>query len=726
MTFQEMFGLAIWLGSGREDPAEMLILRGKFTVKGVRKAVLRVLGLGYFHCYVNGTRVGNDLFLPLNTDFEPRANCPVGEALSGHRIYVPEYDVTDLLGDGVNTIAIHFGGGWYTANHQWSEQFGMPKAIWRIFGEQDEGTFDIGSSERDRIGKSYVYEYNVTTCEKHDYRICTDDVLTPAYDDGAWEQAAVAVAPQTEYLFTDCPTDRVCQVITPVYNVQSGVYDCGVNTTGYPVLILHGQSGDEVKVTFSEELSADGTLDARFGHWQQLHYVCDGRAVTVRPLFTWFGFRYFSVQGKAEVQGVEVVHASVAQNADFKSDHDTLNWIHDTFVNTQLTNMHGGIPSDCPHIERRGYTGDGQLICHAAMNLLDAKRFYRKWIEDIRDCQDTLTGHVQYTAPYYHSGGGPGGWGSAIVTVPYEYYMQYGEIDVLSACYPQMLRYFDYLDAHSDRNLIVSDKEGDWCLGDWCPPIQVILPTPFVNNYFYVKSLARCIGIASLIGKQDDISMLEGRMQKAKQAMTTAYYNPADGNFIGNVQGANAFAVDIGIGDARTYQNLVNHYRAMSDFDTGIFGTDIVTRVLFEHGDGDVAVRLLTGKGVHSFAEMQKRGATTLGEYWPDSLEDRSHNHPMFGAVVGYFYDYLLGIRQLSAGYEKVVISPVIVPEINVLSGYRTLPGGKVAVSYQKTQDHIDFTIEIPKGLDATFVYGSEQIKLDCGTHRLHFDLPKQ
>ena len=84
--------------------------------------------------------------------------------------------------------------------------------------------------------------------------------------------------------------------------------------------------------------------------------------------------------------------------------------------------MHTGIPSDCPHIERRGYTGDGQLVCRAAMDVLDAKDFYRKWIEDIADCQDRLTGHVQYTAPYIRSGGGPGGWGGAACIVPWRYY----------------------------------------------------------------------------------------------------------------------------------------------------------------------------------------------------------------------------------------------------------------------------------------------------------------
>jgi alpha-L-rhamnosidase len=76
--------------------------------------------------------------------------------------------------------------------------------------------------------------------------------------------------------------------------------------------------------------------------------------------------------------------------------------------------MHMGIPSDCPHCEKRGYTGDGQLTCESALLMLDSASFYRKWMDDIADCQEPTTGHVHNTAPYVSwSGGGPGGWGWA-------------------------------------------------------------------------------------------------------------------------------------------------------------------------------------------------------------------------------------------------------------------------------------------------------------------------
>lgn len=724
MKQQEVFSSAKWLGTKDYSNGKLFIIRSRFTVDKVKNATLRVIGLGFFHCYVNGKRVGNDLFLPLSTDFEERENFPVNEVISGHRIYVPEYDITSMLNDGENVIAVHFGGGWYTCEDE--VKYGDAKAIWRVFGEDANGGFDFVSSENDKISASFVKEYNFTEYEVHDVTDKNVNAHTVDFNDEDWGNA-VAVRPlDTEYLFTECPSDRVCNTLTAVKLkecAEYSLYDCGKNISGYPVLKLNGNKGEKVRVVFSEELETNGNLNLKFNQDQWIEFICDGTERFVCPLFTWFAFRYFAVYGNAESEKVEVVHTDVKVTSSFVSDNELLNWIHDTYINTQLTNMHAGIPSDCPHLERRGYTGDGQLACHAAMNILDAESFYRKWINDIRDCQDALTGHVQYTAPYTHSGGGPGGWGGAIVEVPYQFYKHYGDTSVLEECYPNMLRYFEYLEAHSQANLVVSDKEGEWCLGDWCTPVSIVLPAPFVNNYFYIKSLGRCIEIAKIIGKNEDIPEFEKRIKERKAAVIAAYFNKWDGNFLGGQQGANAFAVDIGIGDERTYKNTVADYKKLGGYDTGIFGTDILTRVLFENGDGQLAADLILSESVHSFAEMKRRGATTLWEYWPESLRDRSHNHPMFGAVTAYIYDYLLGIRAKngSAAYSEIIISPVIVDGINRVEGHRTFKTGKVSVSYKKTENSIEFEIEIPENQSAEFVFDGKTHMLSVGINKFIF-----
>lgn len=369
-----------------------------------------------------------------------------------------------------------------------------------------------------------------------------------------------------------------------------------------------------------------------------------------------------------------------------------------------------------PHIERRGYTGDGQLMCETVMMLFDAERFYRKWINDIADCQDKISGHVQYTAPYVRSGGGPGGWGCAIVEVPYVFYKMYGDKELLRDMYHKMLHYFDYLEAHSENNLVMSDQPGLWCLGDWCTAEEIKIPVPFVNNFFYIKSMLRVIEIEKILGINDKTPELNRRIKDRCNALIENYYNPDTGDFCSNIQGTNAFAVLLKLGDKRTLNNIVTYYSEYGMYDTGIFGTDILTKILFEKGYPDLAFKLMSSTGKYSFGNWMNRGSTTLWEYW---TEDRSHDHPMFGAVTRYLFMYILGIRQKESSccYNDFVIEPMNIADLSYAEGYITTKNGKISVKFVRVDSCIDFTISI-EAEGADFRFGNYSRRLVKGINR--------
>ena len=722
------FRNAAWVGKAERTAKTFSVLRGRFNVNSIKKVTLNVLGLGFFKCYINGKCINPDTFLPLSSDFE--ATCdPTDEELSGHRVYVPSFDITRFVTPGENVIAVHFGGGWYTI--PW-RTFGLPKAIYCISAEDDNGTVQYFVSDQTcRIGDGYVSDYDFVNYENHDYNL-PSDCLGAYFDDSAWENVSLAEELDTNYFSTDCPSDKlICEIpVKAVGRSENGViYDCGENTTGYPVMELFAKAGETVTVRFSEELLPDGSFDVKHSHKQSYSIVSDGSNRTVQPEFTWFCFRYLEVVGNAVPKCVKVIHANVTQSSTFECDNETLNWTYKTFIHTMLCNMHTGHPSDCPHIERRGYTGDGQLTCHAALSVLDARKFYEKWLCDIADSQDTVSGHIQYTAPYIRSGGGPGGWGCAIVEVPYQLYKHYGEKEILLKYYGNMRRYIDYLEAHSEFGLVTSDKKGEWCLGDWCGPNilypekditshnqQVIIPAPYVNTYFMVKSLETMRKIASIIGKDADKTEYDKKIELRKRAIQAAYFNAYDGNFIMNVQGSNSFAVDLGLGNAATYTNMVKYYKKLGYFDTGIFATDVLIRTLFENGDAELAVDILTNNGTQGYEHWRQNGATTFHEYW-DSNRSRSHCHPMFGAPVAYFFEYLLGIKQTEAscGYSELVINPQAISKFNRMSGSIDTPRGTVSVRYERMDGNVKFNISIPVGCKADFRIPSYTCKLNMG-----------
>ena len=709
MKQSEIFGSAKWIAASVDALSGGMIIRKNFPLSGGERAKLYVIGLGTFVCYMNGKRVGNDLFLPLNSEYE-KSSYPVGEELTGYNIYASEFDVTEHLAVGKNTLALHIGSGWYDDTSVWGviKSMGEKKAIFRIcITNQGGEEYDILSDGEERWAPSYVKKSHLHTGESHDYTEWCDCCLNADFDDSEWTRVKLSKPVESEYAFSGCPTDKEQATFIPTVAYKCPeytVYDVGKNLTGYPVFVSAPGVCERITVTFSEAMNAKGTdLNDKHIFDQVLTFTTDGTDREIFPQFTWYAFRYFRVDSDLAPKCVKLVHADVPVDSYFHSDSATLNWLWETYVHTQLVNMHRGNPSDCPHIERFGYTGDGQLCARSSIMSLGGREFYEKWMRDIAGCQDKLTGRIQYTSPYFYCGGGPGGWGIAIITVPYEFYKFYGDKKPLEDYYPQMLAFIKFLEDHSEAGLVTSYKDGVWCLGDWCPPEKWTLPTPFVNTYFHVVALTRLIEIARAIGREEDIPKFEEKIVGLKGAINKFYFNDFDRDdcYCANAQGANGFAIDIDLGTQNTRDKFVSHYNEIGYYDTGIFGTEIVTRKLFDLGEGDLAFRLMTASRPHGFGKWRELGFTTLLEYWNEPC--RSYNHPMFGAATACLYEYVLGIRHdgLDAGYNSVIISPAEISDLRSAEGYITTPNGRLGVSYTSNGTKKTYTVTIPRDTTA-------------------------
>lgn len=725
MNFGELFGSAEWVTceSGCTSP----VIKGSFFIEKPERAEITVCGLGFFRLWINGREVSEDKFVPVNSQYCKRDltafEYPITDELS-YRTYAVRYDISKFLVGGENDIRAVLGCGWFAQKKRNAEgytKYGDIKLCYKIDAEDRDGKlYTFVSDEKLLWRQSRITENNIYFGEAHDMDL--SDELTAR--DG-FKKVIKAPAHETEFFIQDCPADRVTRIIEPKKLADLGavsVYDMGEKISGYPV-VAATEDGAYITVRCSEEINADGTLN--FDSCDPGQIQCDEyrnakKGEECMPWFTWHGFRYFELTNNAKPVRCEVVHSDCAVTSAFESDSEMLNWLYDAYIRTQLSNMHSGVPSDCPHIERLGYTGDGQLCCEAAMMLLDSQKFYQKWLEDISDCQSTDNGHVQHTAPFMGGGGGPAGWGGAIAVVPYEMYKIYGDRETFRRYLPNILRYFDYLDSRSSGGLVCREEQGGWCLGDWCTPEPIAICEPFVNTALCVKQMLMTKEAAEAIGEKETAQMLGRRIEEKRQAILNAYYSPQTGSFIGDVQGANSFATDIGLGGERTYENTRKKYSAADAFDTGIFGTDILTRVLFERGDANTAFRLLTSEGKGSFYNMKKQGATTIWENWDG---ERSHSHPMFGAATRYLFSFILSITQEknSAGYEHILIAPQIPDGLNYVSGHITTVRGKISVTFKRTESEADFYVTVPQR--ARFTYGSDcEFELRNGENHIHID----
>ena len=677
-----MFGKnAKWLACGKEISAPIIIKT--FTAKDVQSAVIDICGLGYYELFINGQRVGNEFFKPAVSDYSERDFTHFAYPLpdrTSHTIYYNTHDLTAYLKDGENVLAVLLGNGFYRQTKRCCEGntwFGDELLLRYEIRLQENGkTRRIYSDGTETVVQSFITENNLFYGETHDYAAFDFDILQNGKVEKKGLPARVVTAPKAKLLKQRCKNDTVRKKIQPKLigkTAKSAIYDVGENISGFVCLKALSAT---VRVRHAEELNEQGELDfsTAGGTYQMSENVYkNAQGRTVHPWFSYSGFRYFEIFGDVESLEVWFICADVKVTAEFTCGNENINWLFDAFLRTQLANMHSGVPSDCPHRERLGYTGDGQLGAETTMLLTNSRSFYQKWIRDIADCQDVDSGHVQHTAPFFGGGGGPGGWGGAIVLVPYAYYQMYGDKRILKKYYQNMLAYLRCMQGFCEDGLVVKERSGGWCLGDWCTVDKVVIPEPFVNTFYYVRCMEIVQEIGGLLGEHDDFSE---EIARAKSAIERAYFEHATGDFCGGVQGANAFALLIGLGDARTKENLVKKYEELGHFDTGIFGTDILTEYLAKIGEAQLLYKLLSREEYPSYGYMRAQGATTIWEAWKG---DGSHNHPMFGACVKQLFYGLLGIKG-DAGFRNVEIKPAYIDGIGFIRAKLKFPHGTLRI----------------------------------------------
>lgn len=680
----------VWIGA-TSDVVSPVIIR-KFNTNNIKKATLIITGLGYFEALVNNKPVTDYMYLPVVTDYEPRdlTLCAHKNTVgtTTNRIYYYSFDITNLLNGGQNTLSVQLGNGWYRQEERIAEgkmSFGDTlKCIYKIILETTSGTVELCSDGSETYTDSAIRFSNIYLGEMVDYSVKLQ------------KEQPVNILPSPKTVLCEAigTPDKVIRTISPKKIAEINgrhIFDAGENITG----VVSVKTDSIVTLRFAENINDDMSLNftsstasyrtTRSGEIQIMTdtFISDGTPRTFEAKFTFHAFRYFDIYGKYDDLTVKVIHADTPVTSTFSSNHDGMNFLYDAFLRTQLDNMHGSIPSDCPHRERLGYTGDGQLVAPTAMMMLDTKEFYKKWIQDILDCQD-IDGHVRHTAPFMGGGGGPGGWGSAIVIVPYAYYKQYGDTDIIQQCYDKMKLWISYLLAHSENGLVTSEDKGGWCLGDWASLEKMEIPEPYVNSCYLVKNLLMLEEMAALIGKDDDIPYYKSLRTTTEKAIVDTYYDADTAHFASGIQGADAFAVWCGIAGKETAEMLAQKYAEMSYFDTGFLCTDILCEVLCSYGYTNVFLSLLGSEKLGTFLYMKRNGATTIWEYF---IGKCSHNHPMFGACARQLFQSVLGIRQRAgtAGYSDVIINPVkTVPNLKV-SGSISTPRGVITVSLDTT-----------------------------------------
>jgi alpha-L-rhamnosidase len=485
-----------------------LLLRSEFqTKKEIKSAKVYVTGLGYYELFLNGNRVGDHVLSPAKTNYSKE-------------ILYDTYDITSQLKEGKNAFGIHLGNGWFNPYKKWWNEyrmqwFGAKRAILQLHIEYENGEkIKITSSDNWKYHQGPVLYNCIYDGEYYDANQEIKNWASAIYDDSNWKDVIIMEGSKGALRSQTMQPIKVTQVIEPVkvYRPEQSVlvYDMGQNFAGWAKITVKGKKGTKLHLQFAEEIHEDGSINTTSNEHakaEATYILKGGGSETYEPRFTFYGFRYVEVTADLElpeivkIQG-RVVHSDNELIGYFECANKTINKIHRATVWSQKSNMIG-FPLDCPQRdERLGWFGDAQVTAEEAMFNFDMPLFYNNWITGIRKNQNDSTGDIPIISPRPYIIDEGVEWSSTYLIMIWQYYVYYGDKNILYENYDAMKTYLKFLDSEADNHILKQGWIGDWgsLVKDWEEGEPESVPTAFY--YWNSKILGK---IAEVLEEKEDV-----------------------------------------------------------------------------------------------------------------------------------------------------------------------------------------------------------------------------
>ena len=699
------------------------LLRKSFEVeKEVVSAVAYVTGLGYFELYLNGMKVGDDVLVPNFTNYGkrpglPDAGIPLPDDFRDYKVMYLAYDVKEQLKSGENVIGGILGNGFYNPAMHWDEAYGSPRFLCQLELTYSDGTRQVVVSDENwKASRSPIMMNMVFYGEEYDARLEQPGWCSEGFDDSEWEQVVLRKAPEGRLVAHTANPDKVTERLDPVSieKLGDGDYfvDFGVEISGWVRLNnVEGPEGHKIHMEFNgNQYSGE--------NW----YTFKGEGPeSYAPRFNWFVFSGVEITnwpGELEPEDLtaEAVNTYIEPSATFETSNPLFNQINTIWRRSQTDNMHGGIASDCPHRERSPYTGDGQIACTTVLHNFDAKNFYYKWIQDIYGAQIEKTGYVPNGAPWQPGCGGGVAWGAAICVMPWQYYIHYGSLDMLEDNFEGMKGYVRYMQTwvdddgimHSQRTGLDGSVLRWFNLGEWVPPGRYI-PDEMVHTFYLWYCAWITASTAEILGLDDEAVDYYEIAEKTRSAFMKRFYDPEKGSY--GDAGGNILALKMGVPEEQ-YERVVAALKADilkkgGHLDTGIIGTRFFFEVLADNGLNELAYEAMNQKTEPSYGHWIELGSTTTRERWD---EGGSHNHPMFGGGLVWFYRNLAGMQAdpREPGYRHIIFKPQPVDELEYVTYSNVTPYGEGAITWRNGENGFVMEVSVPVSCHATVYVPSD------------------
>ncbi|MFK7984271.1 MAG: glycoside hydrolase family 78 protein, partial [Saprospiraceae bacterium] len=699
------------------------------TQNKIKKATVSATSLGVYQLFINGQKVGNDLFTPGYTSYHKR-------------LQYQTYDVTAMLQKN-NTIGAIVGDGWYRGYLGWKGERGyygdqlallVQLEIEYINGKRAT----IITDNNWKVGYGPILESDIYNGEIYDARLEQTNWANNGFDDSQWGEVGVLDYQKDKLVTSPSPPVKAIETIAPIDLITTPkgetVLDLGQNIVGWVRMKVKGEKGHKVTLQFAEVLDKEGNFfmtNLRSAKATDT-YILKGVGTEVfEPHFTFHGFRYVKIENypgeltKDKITGV-VIHSDIAPTGTFTCSDTLINQLQQNIQWSQKDNFLD-VPTDCPQRDERvGWTGDAQVFSPTAAFNFDVAGFYTKWLKDLGVDQypngavpNVIPDMLKDAAGIIGKGGATG-WADAAVIVPWTVYQAYGDQRILEEQYVSMKKWVDFMQQKAGANFIWNTPKywhwGDWLAFNTDKPDYAgsVTEKDLIATAYFYHSSNLLSQTASIIGKKEDAAVYQQLAKNIKTAFANEYITP-NGRLVSHTQTAYALALSFDLIPDELIDKSAQYFAAdiekFGHLTTGFLGTPLLCKTLSKIGRADLAFRLLNRKEYPSWLYPVTQGATTIWERWDTQKPDgtiiegmNSFNHYAYGAIGEWLYTYVAGLNidPKRPGYQHTIFNPhpgggLTNAKAEFLSLY-----GLVKSAWEIKNDTFVYTVEIPANTTGT------------------------
>lgn len=699
-----------------------------------QKAEMVISGQGFYQLFVNGTDITKGFIAPYISNPD-------------QIVYYDAYDLMPYLTEGENVIGVMLGDGMQNAitavwDFDKAPFVSAPKLA--LNACIDALTFEADSF----VCTEGPYTFNNLRCGVHyDARLELDGWDKPGFDASDWRKPIPAEIPRG--IAKVCEADPiVVRSEFPPIAVRPGEVEIHENFSGftnsktdfpegnppytggyiyifpknsagvYRLKLKNTTPGQKISIQCAEALNPNGNLDYYNlgfypdGYCQRDIYICRGGEEEIFvPQFTYHGYQYLYVHGIREDQATLDLltyiefNTKLEKRASFYCSDEIANALYEICDNSDQSNFHY-FPTDCPHREKNGWTGDAAASSEHMVMTLSVEKSWKEWLTNIRYVQD-VNGHIPGIVPTdqwgFQWGNGPA-WDRVLFDLPYYSYIYRGDTEIIKENAHAMLRYLDLLTRKVDKRGLIEN----WGLGDWCQIDRLgeyAIPVGFSNGCMMMDICTKAAVMFRAVGLNLQAEFADKIAEQTKKAVRARYISFGTMTVEGYYPSGQAMGVYYNVFEPSEKQAAVDVLVKMihendDHMSFGYLGARVLFHVLSDFGYTELAYKMIVRTDGPSYGAIVADGRTTMPECPKADLWDcSSYNHHFFCDIKQWFIRQLVGINvnPYTDDPNELVIKPHFVSALTFAEATYNAPNGSIAVKWEKNGEEILLSVK-PQG----------------------------